>query len=150
MHLSQPQHWSRDVSCIPTTLRTMKVLPAWLRSIQSLAAILYKQSDRPTQLWHVKVGKPALRNCWSRCPWLERAFGTRRILPKPCKVYGQIEAWQNSKIEREHSYVFLVGLRLMHTWAGGVWKVAVLISLGIMDRFDNRNRTLQESKQNHP
>jgi len=47
------------------------------------------------------------------------------------KVYGQIEAWRNRKIEGEHPYVFLDGIWLKRTWAGEVRKVAVLVAIGV-------------------
>jgi transposase-like protein len=47
------------------------------------------------------------------------------------KVYGQIEAWRNRKIEGEHPYVFLDGLWLKRTWGGEVRKVAVLVAIGV-------------------
>mgnify|MGYP006211051589 FL=1 len=47
------------------------------------------------------------------------------------KVYGQIEAWRNRKIEGEHPYVFLDGIWLKRTWAGEERKVAVLVAIGV-------------------
>jgi len=47
------------------------------------------------------------------------------------KVYGQIEAWRNRKIEGEHPYVFLDGIWLKRTWGVEVQKVAVLVAIGV-------------------
>ena len=47
------------------------------------------------------------------------------------KVYGQIEAWRNRRIEGEHAYVYLDGLWLKRSWAGEVRNVAVLVAIGV-------------------
>lgn len=47
------------------------------------------------------------------------------------KVYGQIEAWRNRKIEGEHAYVYLDGIWLKRSWGGEVKNVAVLIAIGV-------------------
>jgi len=47
------------------------------------------------------------------------------------KVYGQIEAWRNRKIEGEHAYVYLDGLWLKRSWGGEVKNVAVLVAIGV-------------------
>lgn len=46
------------------------------------------------------------------------------------KVYGQIEAWRNRKIEGQHAYVYL-GIWLKRSWGGEVKNVAVLIAIGV-------------------
>ena len=35
------------------------------------------------------------------------------------KIYGTIEAWRNRPIEGEHPYVYLDGIVLKRSWAGG-------------------------------
>ena len=47
------------------------------------------------------------------------------------KVYSQIEAWRNRKIEGEHAYVYLDGIWLKRSWGGEVKNVAVLIAIGV-------------------
>jgi len=47
------------------------------------------------------------------------------------KVYGQIEAWRNRRIEGEHPYVYLDGIWLKRSWGGEVKNVAVLIAIGV-------------------
>jgi transposase-like protein len=47
------------------------------------------------------------------------------------KVYGQIEAWRNRRIEGEHAYVYLDGIWLKRTWGGEVKNVAVLMAIGV-------------------
>ena len=47
------------------------------------------------------------------------------------KIYGQIEAWRNRKIEGEHAYVYLDGIWLKRSWGGEVRNVAVLIAIGV-------------------
>jgi transposase-like protein len=47
------------------------------------------------------------------------------------KVYGQIEAWRNRKIEGEHAYVYLDGIWMKRSWGGEVKNVAVLIAIGV-------------------
>lgn len=47
------------------------------------------------------------------------------------KVYGQIEAWRNRRIEGEHAYVYLDGIWLKRSWGGEVKNVAVLIAIGV-------------------
>lgn len=47
------------------------------------------------------------------------------------KVYGQIEAWRNRKIEGQHAYVYLDGIWLKRSWGGEVKNVAVLIAIGV-------------------
>ena len=47
------------------------------------------------------------------------------------KVYGQIEAWRNRKIEGTHAYVYLDGIWLKRSWGGEVKNVAVLIAIGV-------------------
>jgi transposase-like protein len=47
------------------------------------------------------------------------------------KVYGQIEAWRNRKIEGAHAYVYLDGIWLKRSWGGEVKNVAVLIAIGV-------------------
>lgn len=47
------------------------------------------------------------------------------------KVYGQIEAWRNRRIEGEHAYVYLDGLWLKRSWGGEVKNVAVLVAIGV-------------------
>ena len=47
------------------------------------------------------------------------------------KVYGQIEAWRNRRIEGGHAYVYLDGIWLKRSWGGEVKNVAVLIAIGV-------------------
>jgi transposase-like protein len=47
------------------------------------------------------------------------------------KVYGQIEAWRNRKIQGQHAYVYLDGIWLKRSWGGEVRNVAVLIAIGV-------------------
>lgn len=47
------------------------------------------------------------------------------------KVYGQIEAWRNRRIEGIHAYVYLDGIWLKRSWGGEVKNVAVLIAIGV-------------------
>jgi transposase-like protein len=47
------------------------------------------------------------------------------------KVYGQIEAWRNRRIEGQHAYVYLDGIWLKRSWGGEVKNVAVLIAIGV-------------------
>ena len=47
------------------------------------------------------------------------------------KVYGQIEAWRNRRIEGRHAYVYLDGIWLKRSWGGEVKNVAVLIAIGV-------------------
>jgi putative transposase len=47
------------------------------------------------------------------------------------KIYGQIEAWRNRKIEGEHAYVYLDGIWLKRSWGGEVKNVAVLVAIGV-------------------
>lgn len=47
------------------------------------------------------------------------------------KIYGQIEAWRNRRIEGEHAYVYLDGIWLKRSWGGEVKNVAVLIAIGV-------------------
>jgi putative transposase len=47
------------------------------------------------------------------------------------KVYGQIEAWRNRRIEGSHAYVYLDGIWLKRSWGGEVKNVAVLIAIGV-------------------
>jgi transposase-like protein len=47
------------------------------------------------------------------------------------KIYGQIEAWRNRRIEGEHAYVYLDGIWLKRSWGAEVKNVAVLIAIGV-------------------
>ncbi|MFN7021240.1 MAG: IS256 family transposase [Phycisphaerales bacterium] len=47
------------------------------------------------------------------------------------KVYAQIEAWRNRRIDDEHAYVYLDGIWLKRSWGGEVKNVAVLIAIGV-------------------
>jgi transposase-like protein len=47
------------------------------------------------------------------------------------KVYGQIEAWRNRKIEGRHPYVYLDGVLLKRTWGGEVRNLSVLVAIGV-------------------
>jgi len=47
------------------------------------------------------------------------------------KVYGQIEAWRNRRLEGQHAYVYLDGIWLKRSWGGEVKNVAVLIAIGV-------------------
>ena len=46
------------------------------------------------------------------------------------KIYGQIEAWRNRKLEGRHAYVYLDGVWLKRSWGGEVKNVSVLIAVG--------------------
>lgn len=45
------------------------------------------------------------------------------------KVAGQIEAWRNQPIARQHAYVFLDGIWLKRSWAAR--NVSVLVAIGV-------------------
>ena len=47
------------------------------------------------------------------------------------KVYAQIEAWRNRRIDGEFAYVYLDGIWLKRSWGGEVKNVAVLIAIGV-------------------
>jgi transposase-like protein len=47
------------------------------------------------------------------------------------KVYGQIEAWRNRKLEMRYPYVYLDGIVLKRSWAGEVRNVSVLVAIGV-------------------
>ena len=47
------------------------------------------------------------------------------------KIYGQIEAWRNRRLQGEYAYVFLDGLWLKRSWGGEVKNVSVLIAIGV-------------------
>ena len=47
------------------------------------------------------------------------------------KLYAQIEAWRNRRIEGAHAYVYLDGIWLKRSWGGEVRNVAVLIAIGV-------------------
>ena len=47
------------------------------------------------------------------------------------KIYGQIEAWRNQPIEGEQPYVYLDGIVLKRTWAGGVRNVSLLVAISV-------------------
>ncbi len=47
------------------------------------------------------------------------------------KIYGQIEAWRNRRIEGEYAYVYLDGIWLKRSWGGEVKNIAVLIAIGV-------------------
>jgi transposase-like protein len=47
------------------------------------------------------------------------------------KVYGQIEAWRNRKIEGRYPYVYLDGVILKRTWGGEVGNLSVLVAIGV-------------------
>jgi transposase-like protein len=47
------------------------------------------------------------------------------------KVYGQIEAWRNRRLDGTHAYVYLDGIWLKRSWGGEVKNVAVLIAIGV-------------------
>jgi transposase-like protein len=47
------------------------------------------------------------------------------------KVYEQIEAWRNLRIEGRFAYVFLDGIWLKRSWGGEVTNVAVLVAIGV-------------------
>jgi putative transposase len=47
------------------------------------------------------------------------------------KIYANIEAWRNRRIEGEHPYVYLDGIVLKRTWAGEVRNVSLLVAIGV-------------------
>jgi transposase-like protein len=47
------------------------------------------------------------------------------------KIYQQIEAWRNRRIEGRHPYVYLDGIWLKRSWGGEVKNVAVLVAIGV-------------------
>lgn len=47
------------------------------------------------------------------------------------KVYGQIEAWRNRKIEGRYPYVYLDGVILKRTWSGEVRNLSMLVAIGV-------------------
>jgi transposase-like protein len=47
------------------------------------------------------------------------------------KIYQQIEAWRNRRIDGRHAYVYLDGIWLKRSWGGEVKNVAVLIAVGV-------------------
>ena len=47
------------------------------------------------------------------------------------KIYGQIEAWRNRRIEGQYAYVYLDGIWLKRSWGGEVKNIAVLIAIGV-------------------
>jgi len=47
------------------------------------------------------------------------------------KIYAQIEAWRNRRLEGEHAYVYLDGIWLKRSWGGEVRNVSVLIAVGV-------------------
>jgi transposase-like protein len=49
------------------------------------------------------------------------------------KVYEQIEAWRNRRIEEAMPYVYLDGIVLKRSWAGEVSNVSVLVAIGVSE-----------------
>ena len=49
------------------------------------------------------------------------------------KIYQQIEAWRDRRIDGRHAYVYLDGIWLKRSWGGEVRNVAVLIAVGVDD-----------------
>ncbi len=49
------------------------------------------------------------------------------------KIYAQIEAWRNRRIEGQHAYVYLDGIWLKRSWGGEVKNVAVLVAIGVRE-----------------
>lgn len=47
------------------------------------------------------------------------------------RIYTQIEAWRNRKIEGQHAYVYLDGIWLKRSWGGEVKNIAVLVAIGV-------------------
>ena len=47
------------------------------------------------------------------------------------KIYNQIEAWRNRRIEGQYAYVYLDGIWLKRSWGGEVKNIAVLIAIGV-------------------
>lgn len=47
------------------------------------------------------------------------------------KIYAQIEAWRNRRLEGPHAYVYLDGIWLKRSWGGEVRNVSVLIAVGV-------------------
>ncbi len=47
------------------------------------------------------------------------------------KIYGTIEAWRNRPIKSEHPYVYLDGIVLKRSWAGGVRNVSLLVAIAV-------------------
>lgn len=47
------------------------------------------------------------------------------------KVYGQIEAWRNRKLEGRYPYVYLDGVLLKRSWGGEVRNLSVLVAIGV-------------------
>jgi putative transposase len=47
------------------------------------------------------------------------------------KIYEQIEAWRNRKIEGEYAYVYVDGIWLKRSWGGQVRNVSVLVAIGV-------------------
>ncbi len=47
------------------------------------------------------------------------------------KIYAKIEAWRHKPIEGAHPYVFLDGIVMKRTWAGGVRNVSLLVAIGV-------------------
>jgi transposase-like protein len=47
------------------------------------------------------------------------------------RIYTQIEAWRNRKIEGTHTYVYLDGIWLKRSWGGEVKNIAVLVAIGV-------------------
>lgn len=65
----------------------------------------------------------------------EALWGTRvsasAVSDMAQKVYGQIDAWRNRRLEGEHAYVYLDWIWLKRSWGGEVKNVAVLIAIGV-------------------
>jgi transposase-like protein len=47
------------------------------------------------------------------------------------KIYRQIEAWRNRRIEGSHPYVYLDGIVLKRSWAGEVRNVSLLVAISV-------------------
>ena len=47
------------------------------------------------------------------------------------KIYAQIEAWRNRRIEGEHPYLYLDGIVMKRTWVGEVRNVSLLVASAV-------------------
>jgi hypothetical protein len=54
------------------------------------------------------------------------------------KIYAQIEAWRNRRIEGEHPYLYLDGIVMKRSWAGEVRNVSLLVASAVNSRVSGR------------
>jgi transposase-like protein len=56
------------------------------------------------------------------------------------KIYAEIEAWRNRRIEGEHPYLYLDGIVMKRTWAGEVRNVLLLVASAVSVPRGSRSR----------